>query len=375
MKILMITPFYYPIIGGTESVIENISINLNKIGTFTDIMTFSINRTWKPWSIHQMKKGKIEKVNGVNVIKIPALTFLPTRILFRANFIPGQFTNKLMDYDILHFHNDVDLSFPLFSFSINRPKILHCHCLDVTYGSYRRNPLHRSLLKRTANTFIVPSVFFLKSLVNLGISREKIVVIPNGIDIEKFHPSGEIKIKNLLLFVGRIHKKKGLTVLLKSLKFLRTCVKLVIIGPLSQPWFLKEILLLIKEINDKTGHRVVYLGAQKIDELIKWYQRASILLCPSIFEVFPVVILEAMSCATPVVATNVGGIPEVVRDHKNGILVPPNDAVKLAESIQYLLDNEKVRRKFGEEGRKWMVKNFSSETTAKKLCQIYGKLI
>jgi glycosyltransferase involved in cell wall biosynthesis len=117
------------------------------------------------------------------------------------------------------------------------------------------------------------------------------------------------------------------------------------------------------------------LGACKPEEVIEWYQKASVFVCPSLSESFPIVNLEALSCATPVVATNVGATPEVVRNYKNGILVPPNDVAKLAEGIQYLLDNEEIRQKFGQEGRKWVVENFSIDAVAERLRQIYQKMM
>jgi glycosyltransferase involved in cell wall biosynthesis len=82
-----------------------------------------------------------------------------------------------------------------------------------------------------------------------------------------------------------------------------------------------------------------------------------------------------MACATPIVATNVEGIPEVVKNYENGILVPPNDSVKLAAAIQYLLDNEETRRKFGKTGRDRVVTLFSSKAVAEKIHQIYTTML
>jgi glycosyltransferase involved in cell wall biosynthesis len=372
----MVTPSYYPIVGGTESIIENTSIKLNDMGVQTDVMTFNIDEAWKPWSINQIRKSKTVEINGVKVMKIRALTLLPTRILFRTNFIPAKFANQLMNYDIIHFHNDVDLSFPIFSHSIDKPKILHCHLLNVTHSSYKKNPVQKRIFKMVADVYMAPSLFVLKLLVDLGIPENNIRVVPNGVDVERFHPCGETRIANLILFVGRLHPTKGLHVLLEALNYLKTSVRLVIIGrPSSRCGYFRRIVGLIKMINEKTIHTVTYLGKHKPEEVIRWYQKASICVCPSLSESFGIVNLEAMACATPVVATCVGGIPEVVNDHKNGILVPSNDAAKLAEGVQYLLDNEEIRRKFGEEGRKCVFENFSSEEVARRLCNIYERMI
>ena len=128
-------------------------------------------------------------------------------------------------------------------------------------------------------------------------------------------------------------------------------------------------------MNGKTIHKAIYLGVQSKREVLNWYQKATLFVCPSLSEPFGIVNLEALSCGTPVVASKVGGIPEVVRSNKNGVLVQPNKPVKLAGAIQFLLDNEKLRRKFGEEGRRWVVQNFSPEIVAKMLCKIYEDLL
>jgi len=365
----MVTPWYYPFIGGSEVSAENISVELNEMGISTDVMTFNIDRMGKPiW------RRKIEKINGINVIKIPPLNSLITRI-FQIKYIPGRFANLLKNYDIIHFHNDADLSFPLFSYSVDIPKILHCHVLAVTYDLYRRNPLSRCIFKNVAEIHIVPSKSLLRFLDDLSIPRTKIRVIPNGVDVEKFRPCRETKIENLLLFVGRLDPVKGLHVLLQSLEYLETPVKLVIIGPQWSRTYSEKILALAKNVDEKNIHSVTYMGGLKQEKIIEWYQKASVFVLPSLSESFGIVNLEALSCEIPVVASNVGGIPEVVHDHENGILVPPNDAVKLAEAIQYLLDNEEIRRKFGEEGRKQVTEKFSSEVIAKRLCKIYMEII
>jgi glycosyltransferase involved in cell wall biosynthesis len=375
MRVLMITPFYFPILGGTESFISNVTTKLNKMGVPTDIMTFNVDRAWKPWSFYQIKKSELEKVNEVNVIRVSAFTFLPTRILLRTNFIPGKFLEKIVEYDILHFHNDVDITFPLFSYALNKTKIFHCHCLSITFDSYKRNPFLKHIFRKIANVYVAPSLYVFKRITELGIPQRRIRVIPNCIDVEVFHPNESLKMDNLLLYVGRLDSKKGLLTLLEALNYLKTRAWLVVIGPPSRPWFFKKILSLIEKINRKNIHLVTYLGARSPEELVKWYQRATVFVCPSLSESFGIVNLEALSCGTPVVATDVGGTSEVVKHGENGILVPPNNAIRLAEGIQYLLDNENVRRKFGENGRKWVVNNFSSDVVAKRLFQIYKSLM
>ena len=108
--------------------------------------------------------------------------------------------------------------------------------------------------------------------------------------------------------------------------------------------------------------------------VLRWYQKASIFVPPSSYEPFGLVILEARSCKTPVVSIYAGGIPEIVENGENGILVAVNNPLKLAEAIDYLLENKDVRMKFGKAGIKRVVGNFSIEALVKRLCKIYEKL-
>jgi len=369
MKVLMVTPSYYPIIGGTETVVRNLSINLNEMGIHADVITFNMNRKWNP-----MWRGKIEKVDGINIFKIPALNWFPRghseKFTFRINVIPGRFLYRFDDYDVIHFHDDSDLTFPLFSYSVKKPKIFHLHGFHFDF--YRRNFLIRYMFKNVADVYVPIARTLEKDLVELGIPENKIRRLPNGVDVKKFHPSKE-KIDDLLLFVGRIATVKGLHVLLKSLRYLRRPVHLVIIGP--PDYGFEAISKLINKENERGLHEVTYLGILEMEDVIKWYQRASIFIHPSLFEIFPVTDLEALSCGTPVVATNVGGIPEIVRDRQHGILVPPNNPAKLAEAIQYLLENEDVRIKIGREGRRWVVEHFSLKAVTERLCRIYKEII
>lgn len=377
MRVLMITPYFHPVLGGVETVVENLSTRLNEIGIPTDIMTFNFAAGYPYNAAWRRTKESIK--GRADVIRVPALNILPNRlhsplVTSRINLIPMRFRALLQNYDIMHFHNDVDLSFPLFSLNVRKYKVFHCHVLDVTYDSYRRNPITRFVLRNAACIYITLSKLFADYLVTLGISESKIRILPNGIDTDKFRPSDQPKDRNLLLFVGRLEQKKGLPVLLESLKHLQKNVRLAIVGPTMNMKYFRDIEDVIQKINRKTAHEVTYLGALDENEKLKWYQKASVFLCPSVSESFPMVNIEALSCGTPVVASDVGAISEVVRDHENGILVPPRRPDKLAEAIQYLLDNEKERRMYGSRGREWILQQFSSEVVVEKLLKIYKEL-
>ncbi|MEM2970108.1 MAG: glycosyltransferase family 4 protein [Candidatus Bathyarchaeia archaeon] len=366
----MITPCYYPVRGGTETIVRNLAITLNKNGIQTDVMTFNVNQNRKPkW------RGETEKIDGISVFRIPALNWLwklhSTRITAGVNFVPGRFVNILKNYDILHFH-EFELSFPFFSLLIKKPKLLHLH--GINFNFLKRHHISRLLLKHVAQMYISISRQMTRELIALGLQDSRISYVPNGIDTNFFKPA-KPKEENLLLYVGRISELKGLHILIKTLKHLKENVHLVIIGP--PDWditYYQNLLYSIEKENSKGRHKIDYLGAMEQSEIVKWYQKASLLVLPSYAEGFPVTILEALSCETPVIATPVGGVPEIIENNKTGLLVPPGDHKLLAEALTYLLENETIRFRMASEGRKMIRERYSIETACKKLLATYNQI-
>lgn len=373
MRVLMVTPSFHPIKGGTETMVRNLSIELNKVGVHVGVMTFNMDRKWNPkW------REKIEKIDGITVFKVPALNWLPIehspRITFGINLIPGRFRHLMKEYDIIHFH-EVEFSFPFFSYFVKKPKILHLHGIRLDY--FKRYHLSRFILKTVADLYLSLTKRMKNELIALGIPKDKIVYLPNAVDSKIFQPK-EKKMDNTILYVGRIAPNKGLHVLLKSLNYIKNSVDLEIIGPPG--WnldYYQNILRLIEIENRRGKHKIRYLGRVDPNQtsLIEGYQKASIFVLPSFFEAFGVVFLEAMACETPVVSTYTGGTPEIIKSGENGILVPVNNSVKLAEAIDYLLENKVARIKFGKAGRKMVTEFFSIEVVVKKLCKIYEKMV
>src|SRR4030067_1230833 len=151
MRILMITPSYYPVKGGAETVVRNLSTELNKVGVQVDVMTFNMDQKWHPsW------QAKIEKIDGINTIKIPALNWFPMahsdRFTLDINLIPGKFRNRLKEYDLIHFHGS-DLTFPLYSYKVKKPKIFQSHGFSLDF--YKRYFISRLIFKNIPDLFIL----------------------------------------------------------------------------------------------------------------------------------------------------------------------------------------------------------------------------
>ena len=107
-------------------------------------------------------------------------------------------------------------------------------------------------------------------------------------------------------------------------------------------------------------------------KLVEYYQKSNVLVLPSLSESFGMVLLEAMACKKPVIGSNVGGIPYVIDNDQNGLLVPPKDPQALADAIIKILTNPQLAKKMGEEGYEKVIKNFTWENqvnTTKELIE------
>jgi len=121
----------------------------------------------------------------------------------------------------------------------------------------------------------------------------------------------------------------------------------------------------------RVDKNIIFLGKVSDEDLPKIYNMSEFLVLPSLLEGFGVVLLEAMACAKPCIATNVGAIPEIVEDGKTGLLVPPADSSALCEAMNKLLTDRKLSRELGENGRKKVEEIYSWEIIAKQTFAVY----
>jgi glycosyltransferase involved in cell wall biosynthesis len=216
------------------------------------------------------------------------------------------------------------------------------------------------------------------SIKKRGISPEKLVTIPYGVDLQKYNlnPASE-KRKELgvssgtILFgtVARLHKQKGHVYLIKAVKDVVKeipNVKFVFIGDGELREELEE------QVNKlKIADNFLFLGFRyDVNELLK---TLDVFILPSLYEGLPNVILEAMACGRPVIATSVDGSPEAIENNVTGILVPPRDPVFLKQAISQLAKNKKLRESMGKEGRYRVEKYFSLRGQLEKFENMYDK--
>lgn len=376
MKVLLVTPSYFPIVGGSETLTRNLAIKLNGNEIHADILTLNMNEKWKPhW------EEKIEENMLFRTFKEPALNLLPNLpnplyTLLRMNVVPFPiFFKKSKDYDVIHFVGEADLSFPLFSRFIPKPKIMHCVGIFRSGGIYHYYTFSRSYLRsifkkffpNLANIYLVSSSEEQGLLAELGVPKNKAFILPDGVDVQIFKPDVARKVDNMLLFVGRIDRIKGIHLLIKALSYLKIPSKLVIIGPKWDSEYFNEIEQMCQEINKKGFHQIEILGGMDQNALVPWYQQASVLVCPYLYETHSNVVREALACGTPVVSTG----KHILQKGCDGILVVPKNPKKIAAAIEKLLKDKELHKEYSRAGRELIEQYFSWDSIVRKLCTIY----
>lgn len=212
------------------------------------------------------------------------------------------------------------------------------------------------------------------------IPDERITVIHNGIDLEEYRPVSDQDylreqgiIEPYILFVGRISRQKGILQLVEAFCSLpESRLNLVLCA--SAP----DTPELEQELKEKIdGHPKIKWLNQMVPkkDVIQLYSHAEAFVCPSIYEPFGIINLEAMACQTPVIASKVGGIKEVVVDGETGILVPPDNPARLAEAIHRVTSDPDLAQKFKENGRKRVEEHFGWDKIAAKTKRLYEKVI
>ncbi len=193
------------------------------------------------------------------------------------------------------------------------------------------------------------------------IPEEKIIVFPPGVDLQNFYPVDKSVAKEALgmknhkyiLFVGRIDPIKGFEILLEMAQILKKKneFQLIIVGGGSIRS--KELIELQSKIDSKNlSDDVVLVGSVPHQQLKTYYSAVDVFVLTSFYESLGFVILESMACATPVVASNVGGIPTLVDDSLTGFLIDENNPESFAEKVEELLIDNNLNYKMGQEGLK-----------------------
>ncbi len=319
------------------------------------------------------------------------------------------FNTRAIDADLVHCHTwYVHFAGLLAKLNYGRPLVVTVHSLEPLRpwkreqlgGGYDFTCWVEKTTLELADAVIAVSRDTLRDLEkHFSIDPSRLHIIHNGIDPGEFHPVAESDAlqahgidpsKPYILFVGRITRQKGIIHLVRAIQHMHRDFQIVLCaGAADTPEIGEEMKSAVAGamssrdgivwIEDMIGNR----------EKIQLYSHAALFVCPSIYEPFGIINLEAMACGCPVVASAVGGIPEVVEHGRTGLLVPvaqmdhspfePLDAGgfarDLATAVNDLMADPGRRRAFGEAGRRRAVERFSWASIARATHDLYAKIL
>jgi alpha-maltose-1-phosphate synthase len=372
MKICMVTSAPFPPEEGIGYYVYNLSKKLIEKGHKVTIITRgSINKSTQ------------EVLDEIDIIRGTFIPIYPFYIQIHGIFVNKIFKTLESEFDIVHIHSplspSIQTSLPIIA-TIHTPTLTDTRSIEEKdframieklMSRFVSYPIELKLLKQAdIITAVANSVAY--ELHEYGLNPNDVIVVGNGVDEEIFTPMINKTQERYILYTGRLSHRKGLFDLIECGKYI--CkkypdVSFVIPG--------KGILLnKLKTQVEKIGlkDKFKFLGFVDRIKLIQLYQNAAVYVMPSHYEGLPTVLLEAMSCGLPVVATSVSGNLDVLSSGENGILIPPKSPEKMAYAISLLLDDESLRKKVGSNARKTIEEHYSWEVITNKFLKCYQSL-
>ena len=221
-----------------------------------------------------------------------------------------------------------------------------------------------------------------------GLDPRRIRVVYNGVDSDLFSPgrSGPLPAqiqglagKRIILFVGHFGLRKGIFFVIRAMKQVKAQfpeAHLLCIGG-TPAWLgqndYRQMLIAEAQRNGVEGS-VTLLDAVKNNELVGFYRQSEVFVLPTYYEAFPKVVVEAMACGKPVVASRTGGIPELVEEGRTGFLLPYGSPDAIADRLILLLGDENLRAAMGTRGRETVESQFTWHAVAERVRSVYNEL-
>lgn len=373
MKIMVVTPYFYPHVGGVENYIYNICKGLRKKYKWEIIViTPSLEK----------RERKVEIIDGIKIYRLP-FWFKISNTPVNPMWLFGIHRILIEEQpDIINAHSPVPfISDIAFLIAGKIPLVITYHSGSMIKQSSILNPLialyellFLPMIFRKSQKIICSSPVVMRQ--NLKKYKDKANYVTPGVDTKVFKPSRE-RSTNDVLYVGRIEKNsdwKGIIYLLEAIliaKRIKPDISLRLVGSGDRVDYFKMYA-------QKLGinKNVKFVGLKINNELILEYQSSKVIVLPSITESesFGMVLIEAMACKKPVIGSNVGGIPYVIDNEQNGLLVPPKDPKALAEAVNKILNNSELAKKMGENGYKKVKENFLWDKQIEKTKKIIEEI-
>lgn len=368
VKVLLITRGIYPLLtGGIEMHVYYISSALSK--------KFSVSILAERTGNCSDKISSFDKIPLV-LTSVPSMPFFSSLIFILRGLF--NYVRKVGRVEIVHAHQA--LTPAILAFLIGRfyriPFIITCHGSEIRVQKSRVIRLIQRFLFSKASHLTTVSTEMKKNLVNChDVNPTKISVIPNGYDeqaVGRLMENTKREYSVGIVFVGSLRPFKDPLTLLKGFgeivgKYSNIELNIIGDGPLRGQL---EAFCLENGLSSK----VIFEGTKSHEQTLRAIAKSAIFVLSSVEEGLPTVLIEAMALGKPVIATAVGGVPKVVKDGINGILVPPNSPRRVAKALEKLLNNLRLRRKLGEAAAE-SVKDYTWSKIAEKYEIMYQKAL
>ena len=333
LKVLIVAPYFYPRVGGLENYVRHIARELSKIGWAVSVVCGDV----------AVRKPQQESMDGCTVYRLPVWKVISNTPVHLGWYRMLRRIIKAERPDVINANAPVPYMADMIALAARRiPVVMTYHA-----GSMRKNQIATDWAIRLYESFLLPHTLNRAARIIcssdfvrdhfLRAWQDKSVTIMPGVDTEYFVPGEPRLDRQGIVFVGDFRDpRKGLDVLLEAVRELPD-VRLRIVGPGDA----------------RPQARVEFLGVKHGEALVRELQRSQALVLPSTTEAegFGMVLIEAMACATPVIASDIGGIALAVRDGVDGLLVPPGDPIALRRAIAGLLADPARIAKLGAAGR------------------------
>ncbi len=396
MKILMVSANYPPKIGGPASSVPELSKKLSEKGHQVQIVTvkfpgfkkktkeqgFAVFRAWQPSQnaeksstfsnilsalsmsllvAQRIKKFKPDLIHAHDLNLSALASILGKKIAFSNIPILSKYTGDLsleylMNYGKMPYEKIKN------KYSANKKMPLKIKFFDKI----------QNWLEKHSTKIACPSEFQQNQLLKKRIKKIKTIVLRNAVDLQLFNYKKFSQTKKYILFSGRLVKWKGISHLIKAMKELvkenpELRLKIIGTGPEKEK-IVKQIAVFGLEKN------VELLGKVKRSKMPEIISKSSMVIMPSLYDPFPHLMLETLAMKKPLLASKTGGIPEVVKHKKTGLLFEPNSDESIVKSIK-MLKNQKLEQKIVKQGLKHVQQNYSWNFLTQKFEQAYKETL
>jgi glycosyltransferase involved in cell wall biosynthesis len=385
LKIAQITPYYYPSIGGVQGVVQYLSEELVKLGHKVDVLTSDRDHNHRP----KLDRPHKEIINGVQIFRYKSFFNLG-----HMSFMPGLFNHlRRNKYNVLHYHNYRHPHCEIAAYIGKRKKsvsILHGHgpffetgeiskLKNKVYTIYDKHALN-SVFKNS-DKIIALNNYEAKRYYTIGVPAEKVIVIPNAaekdcflpVDYDSFLNKYKLHGKKIILFVGILNIFKRPDLLIEALPEIIKNIPdahLVLVGPDGG---------MLRKVNEtaqrlKMGDYFSWIGPLYGIEKQQAYASAKLLVLPSDWDAYPLVLLEALARRLPIISTDTRGPIDIIDDNVTGFIIKKGDVDSLSKKIIRILNDWKLHKKMSDNAYQKALHFYSADSITKEIENLYFKL-